>query len=128
MTKRTMVPLSLYVTGYLIIVAFTGWGFYFARQQRDDLRAEVVARQEFDNRRAFDICEANNDQLKAIRDVFQKTTDALVKAAGPPNTPKDRAQVASYVAGAKAALAPLRDKKCSTNPKVPVDTVSPKES
>lgn len=123
MTKRTVVPLSLYLVGYFILVGFAGWGFYFARQQRDDLRTEVIARQKFDAQRAFDICEANNDQLAGIRGAFNRTTDALIRASGPPKDAEGRRKLALYETYIKDALAPLRDRECSPNIKVPVDTV-----
>lgn len=107
-----------YVIGYLVVVVALGFLLARAQDDRNALRAEVRRARTFDDRRAFEICQAGNESRKAIVAAFRAYTDALVAAsrADPSSTPRERQQRERQVRLFKELvdrkLAPLASREC----------------
>lgn len=72
------------VIAYVGIVIVAAAGFFVLRQDQEEIRKL----QEFDARRAVELCEASNESRLAIIHAFGTYTDALVAASNTSDEPR----------------------------------------
>lgn len=104
---------------FVIVILLGAFFFQRAQNDREALRQEIVTRQKFDDRRAYDQCLNANEVRKAFRDAILGNGDdianalALAAAQGEdaPETAEERAELRNALLAFKVDLRQRSEKR-----------------
>lgn len=103
--------------GYAILLVGFVVAFGLLRAEQD----KIQALQEFDERRAYELCLSANDSRVAIREAFEAYTDALIAASAQSEerTPDEEARrqrsIAAFRASVEEKLMAIRPRDCKAD-------------